>query len=671
MKELNVLSPFNGISCGRVALERADIKVNRYVSYEIDDAANEVSKFNYPNDEYNGDVFEADFTQYKGFDLLIGGSPCLTGDCLVMTKRGLIQLQDIEVGDLVIGHDKQYHKVINTFDNGLKQTYKLTGVLFDELYATGNHKFYVRKKEKKKIKDKNNKQYNVRTFSEPIWKDLESLYNLYSNSKDWSYYLGYSINQNSIIPKWDGIDVYVNQFDCVERICNLDMGDSDLWYIVGRWLGDGWLRKRKGNFRAKYSGVVICCSLEEKEELASKIPSYLHYTLTKDKSIYKFVFNNVELAMFLSQFGEHAYGKFIPGFVYDLPTNLLEQLIKGYIDSDGHIGKDTCSMNTVSRELAYGMSNCIMKVYKTAVSINKLKIRKNPHYIEGRLIKERQQYQLLFKIQPKHKISFYENGYIWFPLKEICIDKMRHVYDIEVEHSHSFQANNCIVHNCTYWSIAKAGDNRETTCEGFGFELFMQYVRALRESGCKWFIYENNASISPEIQKEISKQLGIQPIKIDSADFSAQIRKRLYWTNIPVELNYMPSTKVFADIEYKHDYRVVDFSKYKDTMRVNEEGNCWKWDTSGKGYYSQQSRARSKDIKMNTVPASGGDKNNIYLGNYTYRKLHPIEAERLQTLPDNYTSCIKSNVKRIGLCGNGWTVDVIAYILSYLKKNIV
>lgn len=220
---------------------------------------------------------------------------------------------------------------------------------------------------------------------------------------------------------------------------------------------------------------------------------------------------------------------------------------------------------------------------------------------------------------------------------------------------------------CTYWSIAKAGDNRETTSEGFGFELFMQYVRALRESGCKWFIYENNASISPEIQKEISKQLGVQPIEIDSADFSAQIRKRLYWTNIPVELNYIPSTKVFADIEYDHNYRVVDFSKYKDTMRVNEEGNCWKWDTSGKGYYSQQSRARSKDIKMNTVPASGGDKNNIYLGNCTYRKLHPIEAERLQTLPDNYTSCIKSNVKRIGLCGNGWTVDVISYILSFLK----
>ena len=73
---MKVLSLFNGISCGRVALERAGIPVERYVSYEIDKYANQVAQKNYPDDEYNGDVFEGDFTQYKDFDLLIGGSPC-------------------------------------------------------------------------------------------------------------------------------------------------------------------------------------------------------------------------------------------------------------------------------------------------------------------------------------------------------------------------------------------------------------------------------------------------------------------------------------------------------------------------------------------------------------------------------------------------------------------
>ena len=265
--------------------------------------------------------------------------------------------------------------------------------------------------------------------------------------------------------------------------------------------------------------------------------------------------------------------------------------------------------------------------------------------------------------------------YVAYEIEENAIKVSKHNYPMIEQKGDVFEAKYCegefdlLIGGspCTYWSIAKAGGNRETVSSGLGWELFMQYIRALKEVKPKYFLYENNESMSDNIKNEITKQLGVEPIMIDSADFSAQIRKRYYWTNIPIDLNYKKSNLVFKDIEYIHNYRVVNFDKYKETLRINQEGNVWSWDTSGKGYYSQQSRARSKNIKMNTVPASGGDKNNIYLGNYTYRKLHPIEAERLQTLPDNYTDCIKSSTKRIGLCGNGWTVDVIAHIF----KNII
>lgn len=73
---MKVLSLFDGISCGMVALERAGIPVERYVAYEIDKYAIQVSKKNYQQIEHFGDVTNADFTLYKGFDLLIGGSPC-------------------------------------------------------------------------------------------------------------------------------------------------------------------------------------------------------------------------------------------------------------------------------------------------------------------------------------------------------------------------------------------------------------------------------------------------------------------------------------------------------------------------------------------------------------------------------------------------------------------
>lgn len=86
---MKVLSLFNGISGGRVALERAGIKVSRYVSYEIDKYANQIAKYNYPDDEYCGDVTQADFTQYKDFDMVIGGSPCQDLSISKKDRQGL------------------------------------------------------------------------------------------------------------------------------------------------------------------------------------------------------------------------------------------------------------------------------------------------------------------------------------------------------------------------------------------------------------------------------------------------------------------------------------------------------------------------------------------------------------------------------------------------------
>lgn len=81
---------------------------------------------------------------------------------------------------------------------------------------------------------------------------------------------------------------------------------------------------------------------------------------------------------------------------------------------------------------------------------------------------------------------------------------------------------------CTYWSIAQK-NNRETEASGLGWELFMQYVRALNEAQPKYFIYENNKSMSKEIRECISNTFGFEPHCINSALVSAQRRWRLYW----------------------------------------------------------------------------------------------------------------------------------------------
>jgi DNA-cytosine methyltransferase len=73
---LNVLSLFDGCSCGRVALERAGFKINTYNAFEIDKYAIQVAQKNYPTTIQNGDVLNSDFTEFKDVDILLGGSPC-------------------------------------------------------------------------------------------------------------------------------------------------------------------------------------------------------------------------------------------------------------------------------------------------------------------------------------------------------------------------------------------------------------------------------------------------------------------------------------------------------------------------------------------------------------------------------------------------------------------
>ncbi len=81
---------------------------------------------------------------------------------------------------------------------------------------------------------------------------------------------------------------------------------------------------------------------------------------------------------------------------------------------------------------------------------------------------------------------------------------------------------------CTHWSIAQK-KNRETTASGVGWDLFSQYVRALQEAKPKYFIYENNYSMSKEIRASIDDTFGFEAVHINSALVSAQNRQRLYW----------------------------------------------------------------------------------------------------------------------------------------------
>ena len=113
---------------------------------------------------------------------------------------------------------------------------------------------------------------------------------------------------------------------------------------------------------------------------------------------------------------------------------------------------------------------------------------------------------------------------------------------------------------CTYWSIAQT-KNRETEASGLGWELFSQYVRALREVKPKMFIYENNKSMSKAIRESITETFGFEPICINSALVSAQNRQRLYWCGIRQE----DGSYRKANIEQPEDRGIL----LKDILETN------------------------------------------------------------------------------------------------------
>jgi len=285
---------------------------------------------------------------------------------------------------------------------------------------------------------------------------------------------------------------------------------------------------------------------------------------------------------------------------------------------------------------------------------------------------------------------------------------------------------------CTHWSIAQT-KNRETEPSGLGWELFLNYKIALQKYGPDYFLYENNKSIAPAIRAQISRELGVEPVLINSALVSAQNRQRLYW----VGRRNPDGTYSQVLVEQPEDRGII----LRDIL---ESGVCWKEKaytlrasagqhqgmsnilrsitTNGKfGYlgaaeparigtiestaknadfYSQQYRVYSPDGKSVTLCGQGGGvgaKTGLYAvpvtrngktypiyevrdgqitingqqypirlvdGFYIIRKLTVTECKRLQTVPDSYAFPV-SNTQAYKMLGNGWTVDVIAHIMSH------
>lgn len=280
---------------------------------------------------------------------------------------------------------------------------------------------------------------------------------------------------------------------------------------------------------------------------------------------------------------------------------------------------------------------------------------------------------------------------------------------------------------CTFWSIAQK-NGRETKAEGLGWELFKNYLIAKEKFNPDFFLYENNESAAPAIKEQIAEELNTELMYINSSLVSAQNRRRFYVFNWDVEQPQERGIVVSDILELSPSEKGYEFSKVipinlcdngkSRTVKAQYNKNGIANFVSNGGYSAtavaepirlgdigstaQAHRVYSCSGKSVTINAGGGQggKTGLYLcptngkqlpvyevsdglidinqtlypialddGCYVIRKLTPLECERLQTLPDNYTFGV-SNAQRYRGCGNGWTAEVIIHILNGILKDI-
>lgn len=232
---------------------------------------------------------------------------------------------------------------------------------------------------------------------------------------------------------------------------------------------------------------------------------------------------------------------------------------------------------------------------------------------------------------------------------------------------------------CTNLSMAGNGQG----LKGSQSKLFYEYARAIKEVQPKYFLLEN-VIMKKEWEDIITNILGVEPIEINSSLVSAQNRRRLYWTNIPnvtlPEDKNITLEDILEDIEFPNPAAIRGRRLNKATIvgrRLDKNGH--RKDTDKTIPITQCLEVRATNTEKSNCLTTV-DKDNVltplpigrhpdaFKDNLPFRYYTTKEMCRLQTVPDDFLNMIPDSAARKAL-GNGWTVDVIAHIFSFLPDE--
>lgn len=350
-----------------------------------------------------------------------GCSWCFPAGTKVSTPDGLVNIEELSAGDIVIDMNGQPQKIYQNLVREANDLVYVKATGLDDLLTTREHPFFCKPVDKR-IR-------NLPVYGDPQWVKAGDL------------------------KTSDKIALFVPQLGDIDV-------DKDVAYILGRYIGDGW--KTPSVRKTHPYKYYICTSFDECEDFEKHLISgNIKFKKTMNRTVAEYnihLTGNDELIQLMDSCGRYAKDKHVPAIVWSWNHESVEALLHGYFDADGSIDndKDTVRFTSISKTLILNIAELVRAVYKKNVNITE----RHPSLttqIEGRVVNQNISYEGRYLTRdPDRKYYEYDDelGVMWVNVASTTKDvpSSATVYNLSVENNPTFIANGAIVHNCSAYN---------------------------------------------------------------------------------------------------------------------------------------------------------------------------------------------------------------------------
>ncbi|MDP7739294.1 DNA cytosine methyltransferase [Mycobacterium paragordonae] len=467
---VDLFSGFGGLTRGIELAGFTTIMAANHNRYKV-----EVHEANHPHAEHwIANLVDRDSSDYHSArdlpasDLLVAGVSCFAAGSLVLTRRGLVPIETVCVGDEVWTHRARWRPVTRT---SAVERPTITVNATTAITCTRDHPFWAASAER---------EYQPRRKYQPLdgacCLECGGTATRFRSTRKARLYCSTACrraaDQRRALPllgerrevRADSLNgVFVGSPILDSAGAELPVIDGigpithDIACMLGRWVGDGWVSRRPERNGA-WSRVTICASHAEADELGKELSRLsLPWNRTRQRTTDTFHVNRLGLATFIvDNFGHGAGGKRVPTWMLFAPRTIRQAFVDGYMSADGYACRDGLRVQavTVSKELAVAMRLMLTSLdyYATVTFAPKAPAA----VIEGRVVRQRPQWVVTAHRcrdrRPKHRDA---DGYRWGKASgTVTPGDAVTVYNMTVDEDHTYVVDGVVVHNCTNHSQA-------------------------------------------------------------------------------------------------------------------------------------------------------------------------------------------------------------------------